>query len=277
MSVNPSSRMVAVISARLIAAEFQESGAAGTEPPNRYLCCAHEPRRAPRPAVEREAGFVRTYVPREEGQLLGRHVGHDGGEQVHAPAELGRERPVEVSLECPDPVPQGAGDRDRVDVGADHHRAGMRRAEHRGHGTAPGAQVDGDPVGRQQLHRPPSERFGVRTRHEHARIDPDPDPAERHRARDPRERLPLRSARDQRVDRTDAFTGGREQGVGLGFGRDEPTGGQRGDSALPLPWRRLSTHPPIATTRRAPHERRIALAGIHGGAGSRASRVSGFC
>ena len=276
MSVNPSSRMVAVISAGLIAAELQESGAAGTEPPGRHLGGAHEPRRAARPTVERVTGLVRADVPREEGQLLGGHVRHDGGEQVHAPAELGRERAVEVSLERPDPVPPGTGDRDRIDVGADHHRAGMRRAEHRGHGPAPGAEVDGDAVRRQQLDRPPGERFGVRTRHEHARIDPDPDPAEDHRARDPRERLPLQAARDQRVDRSDAFTGCRQQGVGLGFGCDEPA---------VRPTRRRRASSPLASPERSPadrhhgvrHERRIGLAGIHGGAGSRASRVSGFC
>ena len=93
--------------------------------------------------------------------------------------------------------------------------------EHRRHGPAPGAEVDGDPVRRQELDRPSGERLGVRTRHEHAGVDPDPNAAEGHRPGDPRERLPLQAPCDQVIERSGAFTGRGEECVGLGAGSEE--------------------------------------------------------
>ena len=95
----------------------------------------------------------------------------------------------------------------RVKVGGHHRGPRTRRAQDHPHGTAAGAQVDGDSGSRQQFDRPPCQRLGLRARHEHPAVDPDTQAAEADPAGDPGEWLPAQSAFDQVLDGPDALAG----------------------------------------------------------------------
>jgi hypothetical protein len=181
---------------------------------------------------------VREDVARQELELLGRHVRDDGRHDVDAPAQRGRQRLVEIAGERPDAVPAGTRDGDGIDVGGDHGRPRACPAQHDGDRPAAGAQVDRDPVRRQQRHRAVDKRLGLRAGHEHAGVHTNTGPAEAHPTGDPRERLSGEPASEEFLERSAPRLRGIEQHVGLRGGLDGTTLGEREEDARPLPAQR---------------------------------------
>ena len=102
----------------------------------------------------------------------------------------------------------------------------MRR-QGRCDGSGPGAQVDGDPGGRQAPDRPERQLLGVGPRDVHPRVNADLKAAERDAPGDPGERLAAEAAGKQRIEQRRVAGGPAQERVGLVARRDEPGARER--------------------------------------------------
>jgi len=159
---------------------------------------------------------------------LGRDVGGVDDEQVDATPQLGRERGVEVARVHPlgRQVAPSAGDRGGVGVCGVHLGQGPASGESRPERTRPAAEVDHHLRRLARGHL--DHQLAAATRHEHARVDRDPQPVEQRPADDVLERFtghPAGGPRHQLGRR------GRlvEQEPGLVLGEDAPGRTERGD------------------------------------------------
>jgi hypothetical protein len=214
----------------LIAPELDQRVPAPTEPRRRSADDAILDQRPVDPAVENRARFEGDHVPGKEAQLIGRDVRSHRRQNVHPAPQLPRERGVEVAEQRVDAVATRAGDRDGIDVGGHDVGGRLGGAEHGRHRPAPRAEVDGRTLGRQERGGTARKRLRERPRHVDTWVDGDPQPAERDEARDPGERLAAETPLDEPFEVRGPVPGrDLDQRVGLRFGRDEPTLGERAD------------------------------------------------
>ena len=189
-------------------------------------------------AVEGEARFERLDVAREQAERVRRHVRHHRRHDVDRSLEHRREWLVQGPLEHLDVVATGASCRDRVQLGRDDPCSRSGGGHHGRDRAGAGAQVDGDPRGREQGGRAPSQRFGLHPRHVDARLHDERDVSERDGARQPGERFAFGAPGDDR--RKDVAIAGcrADQFVGFFGGGDAARLGQEGGDGLTVERRR---------------------------------------
>ena len=99
------------------------------------------------------------------------------------------------------PISLCACHRDRVELGREYLGCGTTSREHGRDRARAGAQVDCHAALGQEDRRCASQRLGLPSRHEDARVDDELEPAEHGPPRDPGERLAGHAASHHRVER----------------------------------------------------------------------------
>jgi hypothetical protein len=227
----------------LVPAELEDEVAAGDQPGRGRPDDALQQRRPVGPAVQGRPGLEGEHVPWQQAELRGRDVRRHRGHDVDPTAELRWEGREQVSQPGVDAVPAGARDGGLVEVRGQHRGGRLGGAEHGRHRPAPGAQIHGDAIGREQRRGPPRERLGERPRNVDAGLDRDPQSAERDGARDPGERLSVEAPLEEPIEGGGVTGRRRDQLIGLLLGREEAAVRERADQPLPRVLRQVASWP----------------------------------
>ena len=163
---------------------------------------------------------------------VGRDVRRVADEHVDPPPQRGRQGVVQVALEdsLRRQVAAGAGDRGRVELGGVHLGARHQRRDRGPDGAGAAAQVEDHGRGPGQGRGRTGEELGPAPRHEHARSDRDPQPAEARPADHHLQRQAGGPVRDHPLELVGRAGGLGQQGR-LVLGEHAPGGAQPLDEA----------------------------------------------
>ncbi len=169
---------------------------------------------------------------REQCESSCRDIGNYADDDVDKSLEPGRQRREQVPQIGLDAVRHCTGDRAPVQVGGHNSRLGAPEDKDLGDGSGPGADLDRDTGRGQALQRAPSQGLALPSRHVDARFDADLQAAERHRSRDPGQRLPRQTTPDERGEALVVAVRASKELAGLLVGGDESGPREHSDQSL---------------------------------------------